>query len=77
MHVAASIPNFVIMEEGNKETAEYKDVFTAGWKATLAQWEIPNGPGLGVEFHRYFSETRGQKLGRLSEPITSAADGGK
>ena len=34
MHVAASIPNFVIMEEGSKEPPEYKDIFVDGWKAT-------------------------------------------
>jgi galactonate dehydratase len=54
MHVAASIPNFLIMEEWNKETAEYKDIFTGGWKATLAQWEIPKGPGLGVDISPEF-----------------------
>jgi L-alanine-DL-glutamate epimerase-like enolase superfamily enzyme len=54
MHVAASIPNFVIMEEGSKETAEYKDIFTGGWKATLSQWEVPNGPGLGVDISPEF-----------------------
>ena len=54
MHVAASIPNFVIMEEGNKETAEYKDIFSNGWKATLAEWEIPKGPGLGVDISPEF-----------------------
>jgi galactonate dehydratase len=54
MHVAASIPNFVIMEEGNNETAEYKDIFTAGWKTNLAQWEIPSDPGLGVDISPLF-----------------------
>ena len=54
MHVAASIPNFVIMEEGNKETAEYNNIFTGGWKATLAHWEIPDGPGLGVDISPEF-----------------------
>ena len=54
MHVAASIPNFVIMEEGTKETTEYNDIFINGWKATLAQWEIPKGPGLGVDISPEF-----------------------
>lgn len=49
MHVAASIPNFVMMEEGNTRTAEYKDVFTGGWKPSLSHWEVPEGPGLGVD----------------------------
>ena len=54
MHVAASIPNFVIMEEGSKATPEYKDIFADGWKATLAHWEIPESPGLGVNISPEF-----------------------
>ena len=54
MHVAASIPNFVIMEEGNQETGEYKDIFVDGWKPTLAYWEIPESPGLGVDISPAF-----------------------
>src|SRR5713226_9068393 len=54
MHVAASIPNFVIMEEGNKETALYKDIFTGGWQANLANWDVPESPGLGVDFSPEF-----------------------
>jgi galactonate dehydratase len=54
MHVAASIPNFVIMEEGTKETTEYKDIFVDGWKATLSHWEIPESPGLGVDISPEF-----------------------
>jgi L-alanine-DL-glutamate epimerase-like enolase superfamily enzyme len=54
MHLAASIPNFVIIQEGSKETAEYKDIFTGGWTATLSHWEIPNGPGPGVDISPEF-----------------------
>ncbi len=54
MHVAASIPNFVIMEEGTKEPPEYKDIFVDGWKATLAHWEIPESPGLGINISPLF-----------------------
>jgi galactonate dehydratase len=54
MHVAASIPNFVIMEEGTKDTGQYKDIFVDGWKATLSHWEIPESPGLGVDFSPEF-----------------------
>ena len=52
IHLAAAIPNFLIMEEGNtyRETAIYNEVFQGAWKATLAYWEIPEGPGLGVDF---------------------------
>jgi len=44
----------VIMEEGSKETTEYKDIFVDGWKATLAHWEIPESPGLGVNISPEF-----------------------
>ncbi len=54
MHVAASIPNFVIIEEGARETTIYKDIFVDGWKATLSNWEIPESPGLGVDFSAAF-----------------------
>lgn len=54
IHVAASIPNFVIMEEGNTQTAEYKDIFKDGWKAALSHWEIPESPGLGVDLSPQF-----------------------
>jgi L-alanine-DL-glutamate epimerase-like enolase superfamily enzyme len=55
MHVAASIPNFVIMEEGNKQTAEYKNIFT-GWMRSPRWriWEIPDGPGRGVDISPEF-----------------------
>ena len=54
MHVAASIPNFVIMEEGSKDTSQYRDIFVDRWKANLAHWEIPESPGLGVDFSPEF-----------------------
>jgi galactonate dehydratase len=53
MHVAASIPNFVIMEEESKETAEY-NIVTGGWKAMLADWGIPDGPGREWTYRRNF-----------------------
>ena len=31
LHVAASIPNFLIMEEGNRETGQYYEIFLDGW----------------------------------------------
>jgi len=40
--------------EGSKETAQYKDVFTGGWKATLAHSEVPEGPALGVDISTEF-----------------------
>ena len=49
LHLAASIPNFLIMEEGNKETAQYEDIFQGGWEQELGEWTIPPGAGLGVD----------------------------
>lgn len=54
IHVAASIPNFLIMEEGNKAIEQYNDIFVAGWKPNLAFWDIPESPGLGVDFSPEF-----------------------
>jgi galactonate dehydratase len=54
MHLAASIPNFLIMEEGSQETAEYKEIFVDGWKPTLSEWQVPESPGLGVNISPEF-----------------------
>jgi galactonate dehydratase len=62
MHLAASIPNFLIMEEGNKETAQYKDVFVGGWNQKLDYWEVPEAPGLGVDFAPEFLREHQVKL---------------
>jgi L-alanine-DL-glutamate epimerase-like enolase superfamily enzyme len=42
------------MEEGNTQTAQYKDVFKDGWKANLSHWEIPESAGLGVDLSPQF-----------------------
>jgi len=62
IHVAASIPNFLIMEEGNKDTAQYGEIFAGGWKATLSSWEIPDAPGLGVDFSPGFLREYGRRV---------------
>ncbi|MBI3679738.1 MAG: mandelate racemase/muconate lactonizing enzyme family protein [Acidobacteria bacterium] len=49
MHVAASIPNFLIMEEGNRQTEQYQRIFKDGWKHSFSHWEVPESPGLGVD----------------------------
>lgn len=49
IHVAASIPNFLIMEEGNTRTQQYDALFKDGWKQNLAYWTIPESPGLGID----------------------------
>ena len=54
IHVAASIPNFVIMEEGARDTSLYQDIFVGGWKSNLAYWEIPESAGLGADFSPQF-----------------------
>ena len=50
IHFAASIPNFLIMEEGSTNTDRYNDIFVDGWKVNLAEWKIPESPGLGIDF---------------------------
>src|SRR5688572_21068663 len=54
LHIAASSPNFLIMEEGNTRVEEYKDIFAGGWKPTMAEWQPPEAPGLGVDFSPAF-----------------------
>jgi galactonate dehydratase len=54
IHVAASIPNFLIMEEGNKDTSQYGEIFVGGWKQNLAWWDVPVAPGLGVDLSPAF-----------------------
>jgi galactonate dehydratase len=49
IHVAASIPNFVMMEEGNRAVDRYNDIFLDGWKPRPDFWDIPDQPGLGVD----------------------------
>ncbi|MDE0627483.1 MAG: mandelate racemase/muconate lactonizing enzyme family protein [Bryobacterales bacterium] len=49
IHLAASIPNFLIMEEGNRETGQYDEIFFDGWNQGLDEWSIPAGPGLGID----------------------------
>lgn len=49
IHVAASIPNFLIMEEGNTNVAIYKNIFKDGWKPSLSHWDIPESPGIGAD----------------------------
>jgi galactonate dehydratase len=63
MHVAASIPNFVIMEEGNTKGAkDYNDIFIGGWKENLSEWTIPEAPGLGVDLSPAFLKERSVKV---------------
>jgi len=54
LHIAASSPNFLIMEEGNARVEQYNDIFVGGWKPTLAAWKVPEEPGLGVDLKPEF-----------------------
>jgi galactonate dehydratase len=54
LHVMTSIPNFLIMEQGNTDTSMYKDIFAGGWKGSLADMTVPETPGLGVDFSPQF-----------------------
>jgi len=54
IHVAASIPNFTIMEEGNRSIEQYSNIFKDGWKAGLDAWTVPESPGLGADFSPAF-----------------------
>ncbi|MCW5980342.1 MAG: hypothetical protein KIT09_19815 [Bryobacteraceae bacterium] len=47
-------PNFLIMEEGNTQIGEYNDIFVQGWKPNLAEWRVPEAPGLGIDFSPAF-----------------------
>ena len=62
IHVAASSPNFLIMEEGNTRVEEYKDIFVGGWNPSLAEWSVPEAPGLGVDFSATFLKERTVKI---------------
>jgi galactonate dehydratase len=54
MHVAASIPNFLIMEEGNREVGQYASLFKDGWKERADYWVTPEWPGLGIDLSPEF-----------------------
>jgi galactonate dehydratase len=49
IHFAASIPNFLLMEEGNRNVEQYDAIFLNGWKPWPDYWEVPDAPGLGVD----------------------------
>jgi galactonate dehydratase len=51
VHLAASIPNFLIIEEGGayREAEIYRTLFKGNWKADAGSWEIPGAPGLGID----------------------------
>jgi galactonate dehydratase len=50
LHLATSIANFLILEQGASNTAAYKEIFPGGWKESLAEMWVPEVPGIGVDF---------------------------
>ena len=62
IHVAASIPNFLIMEEGNKDVSDYNDIFVDGWKHSFAEWPVLESPGLGVDLSPAFVKERAVQI---------------
>ena len=54
LHLAAATPDFLIMEEGNKQTEQYNDIFADGWQTSLSYWQVPESPGLGTDFSDAF-----------------------
>ena len=49
MHLATSMPNFMILEEGHDRNAEGKELF-GGWQDSRAYFLPPEKPGLGLKF---------------------------
>jgi galactonate dehydratase len=62
MHIATASPNFLIMEEGNRDTSDYGSLFSGGWKTNLAEWPVPAGPGLGIDVPAAFVKERAVKF---------------
>jgi galactonate dehydratase len=50
LHLATSIANFLILEQGATNTSAYGDIFPGGWQESLAEMWVPEGPGIGVDF---------------------------
>lgn len=74
IRIATPIPNLVIMEDGNDQTAEYKDILKGGWKTPLSHWEIPEAPGLGVNLSpQFLKDHRTGARGRRRLLANSAA----
>ena len=59
LHLCTSMANYLIIEQGSTNTALYNDIFTGGWKDSLAEMWVPEGPGLGVDFSPAFVKEHG------------------
>ena len=51
LHYDISIPNFVIQEEMSGAVPWYDDVVSTPMRRVGSAWQIPHGPGLGVEIN--------------------------
>ncbi|HEY0294657.1 MAG TPA: enolase C-terminal domain-like protein [Bordetella sp.] len=51
LHYDVSTPNFLIQEEMSGAVPWYDDVVQTPLKRTGSYWEVPHGPGLGVEIN--------------------------
>ena len=51
MHLAAAIPNFLILEEMETERALRDDVCTQPVRYAAGRFELPTGPGLGTDLN--------------------------
>jgi len=50
LHLATSIANFLILEQGATNTSAYREIFPGGWKESLSEMWVPEVPGIGVDF---------------------------
>jgi len=62
MHVAASIPNFLIFEEGSPRHDLYRDVFQDGWTPRNDAYSVPESPGLGIDLSDAFLRSHAAPL---------------
>jgi galactonate dehydratase len=53
LHVAASSPGFLILEEGMTQPDLCREVF-GQWEDSRAYWQVPETPGLGARFSEAF-----------------------
>jgi galactonate dehydratase len=50
LHLATSLSNFMILEEGNTDPVLNKEIFPGGWQDSRAFFLPPETPGLGLKF---------------------------
>ena len=50
LHLATSMSNFMILEEGKTDPAVNKEIFPGGWQDSRSYFLAPETPGLGLKF---------------------------